>query len=162
MSGRCCAKAASLRDFVATPPLSKLDSPTRQMLVSLSVTTWQELRSSWAYTGVFKVSCPRVTTFSQSAAEGGFPLMPDDDDDCSALSFCLSETDQFPCLKEAEWGSVTVTGFLSLDDASLGPQTTTGESRVSPGFNDGVEPVRTLKNRSAACPGGNAPGGMVK
>ena len=98
-----------------------------------------------------------MTTLCQEVVDLSSP-----DEDVIARSFLHRETDQFPCLSEAEWGRVRVSGFLSLADASAGPHATTGERRVSSFASGGEEEWRTERKRSAACPGGSAPGGTVR
>jgi len=54
MVGQTCAKAASLRLFVALPVLA--DDPVNANAARVSVKMWQVLMSMWTYTGVLMVS----------------------------------------------------------------------------------------------------------
>jgi len=96
------------------------------------------------------VSWPRVTRRCQSLLEeelDKFPLLEAEPttplqracaalsklSDCSvsALWSVMTETDQLALTREAQWGRLRTKGFLKLANASGGPQSTTGLSKVS-------------------------------
>ena len=93
------------------------------------------------------VSWPRVTRRCQSLPQeelDKFPLLEAEPttplqralsklSDCSvsALWSVMTETDQLALTREAQWGRLRTKGFLKLANASGGPQSTTGLSKVS-------------------------------